>query len=473
MSTIRRMFALLSLGAVFLALAVPAARGQVATLSDSYTITYKDLNTSIQPVIGESSITISDPTAMGSLKIIKKTGVTSYPRIDLIATSGTLTQILTQGNVLELRATGDILAVSSTRAHLHSIQAREVGSVKMSDLARSHSTWGGETFLTSIYSFGSGKSGLAAASSLSSRKLQVNLCGVGLLDCYAPTQEAQIKLASKSWKNPQKVKDVSLSAIPRQNVSPFVGNAIIVGHLSLLSVAGGGGYPNFGSICPNYIQCYGLANTPSKIVGKGMLFSFTSGDTLDKASPHSYKKMYNGTVFPGAIYSGASKLDIQAISGDVKANTEIRVKGSVGKILAQVKRMISKSPGYPASIWLVGGYYSVPLLQTGVSTSSTLAAAAGPTDIGLIKADLGLNWEITWGGASYVALTHPDYVIRAGQDGSGKIGQLQSLKAGSKSLGENMLEAGGPYICGMGYAATAGTIKGGVYDGYFTWHPIQ
>ncbi|HPS03299.1 MAG TPA: hypothetical protein PLA90_17305, partial [Candidatus Sumerlaeota bacterium] len=91
----------------------------------------------------------------------------------------------------------------------------------------------------------------------------------------------------------------------------------------------------------------------------------------------------------------------------------------------------------------------------------------------LIKADLGLNWDLAWGGSSYVPTPHPDYTIRAGLDGSGKIGLLQSLKAGSKSLGESMLEAGGPYICGAGYAATAGVIKGGVYDGYFTWHPIE
>ena len=472
---VRRLFTLLSLCAVSLALAVPAARGQGSTLSDFYTIIYKDLNSSIQPVIGASSITIADPTAMGSLKIVKKKGVQTYPRIDLIATSGTLTQVLTQGNVLELRATGDILDVTSTKAHLHTIRAREIGSVKMADFARSHSTYGSEVLRTSLYARGNLPTGFAAAPpTLSSRKLVVNLSGVGLVDCIAPTQEAQIKLTSKSWVNSQKVKDVSVANIPRVAVTPTSGNGILVGHLSLLSVCGGGSaYGQSGSICPLYIQCYGLANTPSKIIGKGMVFTFTSHFTLGRTSTHTYKEIYNGTVFPGAIYSGAAKLDIQAISGDVRATTEIRVKGSVGKIIAQVKRMISKSPGYPASIWLVGGYYSVPLLQTGASTSPTLAAAAGPTDIGLIKADLGLNWDLTWGGSSYVPTPHPDYTIRAGLDGKGKIGILQSLKAGSKSLGESMLEAGGPYICGAGYAATAGVIKGGVYDGYFTWHPIE
>jgi hypothetical protein len=470
MSIIRRIQTLLCLSAVSLALTVPAARGQVAPLSDFYTITYKDLNPSIQPVITESSITISDPTAMGTLKILKKKGITSFPRIDLIATSGTLTQVLTQGNVLDLRATGDLLDVTSTKAHLHAIRAREIGSVKMADLARSRSTYGNEVFQTSLSARGNLPTGLAAApSTLSSRKLVVNLSGVGLVDCIAPTQEALIKLTSKSWVNSQKVKDVSVANIPR-----VAGKGILVGHLSLLSVCGGGSaYGQSGSINPTYIQCYGLANTPSKIIGKGMVFTFTSHYTLDKASTHTYKDIYNGTVFPGAIYSGAPRLDIQAISGDVKATTEIRVKGSVGKIIAQVKRMISKSPGYPASIWLVGGYYSVPMLQTGANTVPGLAAAAaGPTDIGLIKADLGLNWDLTWGGSSYVPTLHPDYIIRAGQDGQGKIGLLQSLKAGSKSLGENMLEAGGPYICGRGFAATPGKISGGVYDGYFVWNPI-
>jgi hypothetical protein len=472
MSIVRHLFALLSLCAVSLALAVPAARGQGSTLSDSYTITYKDLNSSIQPVIGASSITIADPTAMGSLKIVKKKGVASYPRIDLIATSGTLTQVLTQGNVLELRASGDILAVTSTKAHLHAIKAREVGSVKMADLARSHSTWGGEVFFTSIYSYGNmPTAAFAVPPSLSSRKLMVNLSGVSLLDCYAPTQETQIKLASKSWKNPEKAKDVSLSAIPRQNVTPSVGNAVVVGHLTLLSVAGGGGYPNSGSICPNYIQCYGLANKPSKIVGKDMTFTFTSHYTLDKASTHTYKEVYNGTLFPQALYSAAPRLDIQVTGGDVKAVSEMVVQGAIGKITAQVRRMVYKSEGH-SYVSLIGGYYSVPLLQTGTNPYTLQAAASGPADIGLIKADLGLNWEMTWSGSSYVALPHPDYVIRAGQDGKGKIGVLQSLKAGSKSLGSDMFEAGGPYICGRGFAAAPGVITGGVYDGFFTWNPI-
>lgn len=478
MFIVRRLFTLMSLCAVSLALAAPAARGQASTLSDFYTITYRDLNSSIQPVIGASSITIADPTAMGSLKIVKKKGVVSYPRIDLITTSGTLTQVLTQGNVLELRATGDILAVTSTKAHLHAIKAREVGLVKMADLARSHSTWGGEVFLTSIYSYGNRPTAtLAVPPSLSSRKLTVNLSGVSLVDCYAPTQEAQIKLASKSWKNPEKAKDVSLSAIPRQDVTPSVGNAVVVGHLTLLSVVGGGGYPNTGSICPNYIQCYGLANKPSKIVGKDMVFTFTSHyNTAGKASTDTYKTVYNGTLFPLALYSNAPKLDIQVTGGDVKAASEMIVKGSIGKITAQVRRLIYKSESHNY-VSLIGGYYSVPLLQTGTNPYTLQAAASGgPADIGLIKADLGLNWEMTWvyenGQYSYVPLPHPDYTIRAGQDGKGKIGLLQSLKAGSKSLGSDMLQAGGPYICGRGFAAAPGVISGGVYDGFFTWNPI-
>jgi hypothetical protein len=245
---------------LLLLLSVSVVQGQVPTLEEAYTITYKDLNSSIQPVIGEDSIVIADPTAMGTLKIVKKKGRETYPTIRVIATSGTLTQVLTQGRVETMRVTGDLVSLTATRAYVGTIRAREVGTVKMADYARSHSTWGSEVFKTSIYSISSLPAVRKAGEpTLSARKLQVNLSGVSLVECHAPLQQTQIKLASKSWRNTEKAKDLSLAGIPHQNVADFTGNSIIAGHLDLLSVTGGGGYPNYAAISPSYIHCYGLA----------------------------------------------------------------------------------------------------------------------------------------------------------------------------------------------------------------------
>ncbi|HNY26360.1 MAG TPA: hypothetical protein PKH31_03160 [Candidatus Sumerlaeota bacterium] len=486
----------------FLALAASSTQGEsaISDLSNYYTITYKDLNPAIQPVIGFDYIRILDPTAVGTLKIKKKKGFAIYPAIHEVVTAGTLTKIICDTPLSLLQADGDLPSVTFKKTYANQVLAREVGSVKMTGFARTHSSAGGEWFQTGIYSFGSTTSStlsspaIAPSPGLSKRKLKINLAGVSLADCIAPTQEVTIKMASKSWKTSEKIKDVSLATLivpyeePEEPTVAAVsaGSAIIAGHLTLLSVTGGGYAPvSPGGICADMISCYGLANKPSKIVAKGMLFTFNAAvpALTAKAAKTSYKEFFNGTIYPGVIHSGAPKLDIQAVYGDVKAYSYIVTAGSIGKITAKAKRLVLGHKGDATySVSLIGGYYSVPMLQTGIREGLTLqATAAGSTDIGLIKADLGINWEPAWVEETtdtttelvLVALRHPDYTICAGFDGQAKIGSLQSQKVGSKLLDETVKSLGGPYICGQGFAATPGTIQGGVSDGYFVWNPKE
>jgi hypothetical protein len=506
MSLTHRTFTLLSLAVTFLALTTPQtpAESAISDLSNYYTITYKDSNPAIQPVIGFDNIRILDPAAVGTLKITKKKGHDFYPVINEVVTAGTLKKVLSDTHLALLQADGDLPSVTFKKTYANVVLAREVGSVKMTAFARTHGSNGGEWFQTGIYSFGStttstlSSQAIAPSPGLSKRKLKINLAGVSLVDCIAPTQEVTIKMASKSWKSPSKVKDVSLATIivpyeePEEpTLAPLASGSstIIAGHLTVLSVTGGGYAPvSPGGICADMISCYGLANKPSRIVGKGVVFTFNTAVPAvpaisAKAAQTNYKELFNGTIFPGAIQSGAQKLDIQAVYGDVKAYSHIVVAGAIGKITAKAKRMVSGSKADNTySVSLIGGYYSVPMLQTGIKEGTTLqAAAAGPTDIGLIKADLGINWEPVWvevtsgttTALEWTALQHPDYTLCAGFDGLSTIGSLQSQEVDSKLLDDSIKSLGGPYICGIGFAAAPGTIKGGVSDGYFVWNPKE
>jgi hypothetical protein len=58
----------------------------------------------------------------------------------------------------------------------------------------------------------------------------------------------------------------------------------------------------------------------------------------------------------------------------VRAGNEILVKGAIGKITAQLKRLVYKYESH-ASVSLIGGYYFVPLLQTGTILRSSLQAS--------------------------------------------------------------------------------------------------
>ncbi len=403
-----------------------------------YDVTYKDrYNRTLEPVINdEGQIILDDANAVGTLKIKKRKGLSSYRDIREIRIAGSLTALSTQANITLLNVQGDLGTVSTSQAYIEEIVAGgSVKTVKMSALAQSSATMGGEILYTSIYA---NQNSPAVRSSNALAKLTVNLVGVSLMELWAPDQTVSIKLASKKWTNPARNKDVSLSYIPYTD-----DNYIWAKELTLLSCKGGGPWyltsdSSVGSAIMPY-KIFALNPTkPCSIVGTGVLFVVTENGT-------TYKEFYSGTLFPDYVEVQGPAFSARITGGDI-LGAGYYVDGEITLLQAKYKR------------YRLGDYYHFIGGQTGYvygGYDTLFASGMWPSmpkkDIRRAHGDVGIQASLVAGGEWDSGDLYANF--------DGSIQLLSTLKP-------NNLYPEDPRIAGAGWSKTRIKYVGGDHSGF-------
>jgi Zn-dependent metalloprotease len=415
----------------------------IYNIAAQYEVTYKDrYDQTLQPTINsDGQIILDDPNAVGTLKIKKRKGVSSYRAIREVRVAGSLTTLSTQGDIAHLNVARDIGTISTDKAYIEEVVVGgNLTSVKMTDLARSSSTYGGEIFYTSIFA-NQNSPAVRAASGLP--KLSVNLSGVSLIEFSAPDQTVSIKLASKKWTNPSGDKDVSLSYIPYAE-----DNYIWAKELTQLSCSGGGPwYLTSDSLDGPAIMPYKIfAQNPTKtcsITGTGVLFTVTENDS-------TYKEFYSGSLFPDYVEVQGPALSIQITGGNI-LGAGYSVDGEITKLQSKFARYrLGKYFHY------IGG--QTGYLYDGYNTlfASGMWASMPDKDIWLAYGDIGIQGDFMAGAELDNGYIYPNY--------GGAIRQLATRKP-------NNLYPENPKILGEGWSKEYIKFVGGDHSSFVEHNP--
>lgn len=407
-------------------------------IAAQYDVTYKDrYNRTLQPTINnEGQIILDDPNAVGTLKIKKHKGLSSYRDIREVRIAGTLTTLSTQANISRLNVQGDLGTVSTDKAYIEEmIVGGNLTSVKMAALANSSATMGGSVFFASI--FANQKTTTARAAS-GLPKLSVNLSGVSLMELWAPAQTVTIKLASKAWVNPSKNKDVSLSYIPYTE-----DNYIWAKELTQLSCTGGGPwYLTSDSSVGSAMMPYKIfAQNPTKacsITGKGVLFTITD-------SGKTYKEFYSGTLFPDYVEIQGPAFSATITGGDI-LGAGYYVDGEITKLQAKFIRYRLGSYYH-----FIGGQTGYEYNQADTLFASGMWASMPAKNIRLAYGDIGIQAFFVAGGEWDNGNLYANY--------GGSILQLATKKP-------NKLYPENPKIIGEGWSKSPIKFVGGDHTSF-------
>jgi Zn-dependent metalloprotease len=412
-------------------------------IAGQYDVIYKDrYNRTLQPTINnEGQIILDDPNAVGTLKIKKRKGLSSYRDIREVRIAGSLTTLSTQGSITHLNIQGDAGTISTDKAYIEEMTiGGNLTSVKMAALAKSSATMGGEVFYTSIF-VNQKTSAARAASGLP--KLSVNLSGVSLMELWAPSQTVSVKLASKAWVNPSRDKDVSLSYIPYTE-----DNYIWAKELTQLSCTGGGPWylTSDSSVGPAIMPYKIFAQNPTKacsIKGKGVLFTITD-------SGKTYKEFYSGTLFPDYVEIQGPAFSATITGGDIL--------GAGYYVDGEITRLQSKYTRYRLGSYnhFIGGQTGNTYNQSDTLFASGMWASMPAKDIRLAYGDIGIQAFFVAGGEWDGGDLYANY--------AGSIRQIGTKKPNSY-YPEN------PKILGEGWSKNRIKFSGGDYGSFIEHNP--
>ncbi len=368
--------------------------------------------------------------------------VEDIPAIPLILVPMGIKKIQTDGVVNRLIVSGHLDALKAKNGHVQQLEATSIGSVAMAD-----TVMGGtqeEEANAIILCSADTQDGIG------SLKLKIKMSGVNLLELRAPAQGVDISLASKKFKNALGQKDVSLSGVPQGGT-----NSIWAGSLERLLVKGAG-------IQADLISDEGLLRAPTAIETRGSVFTVGSRD--EKVKIH-----IPGHVDVGTLESQSPRLSVEASGGDIRAN-QIRAAAQIDTLSAKTKALPWKvQEDFQVFKAFDGGFIVVGRIQTGVVFDPD-ATAPGPPNIMQIVADWGLNWDFD--ESTGTGLFHRNNQVIAGSDGEGMIREITSMHFAERTKPYEVWKAGGPFICGSAYSATQPPVRGGLFDGYFTWSDV-
>ncbi|MFW6303170.1 MAG: hypothetical protein ACOC2L_00995, partial [Candidatus Sumerlaeota bacterium] len=321
------------------------------SLTAQYDISYYDrFNPTLQPTIANGNITISDPTARGTLVIRKKAGKEPYADIRSIVIAGSLQTLYSEANIGRLVVDGEVGRYLGADSYTRSIEVGgQIRAIRMDGRENSYSL-DERLFATSNNS--DPTTGMAAyrsyldysnphiAVSINSnlngepaRKfpLSIQAKGLGLTNIYAPYQPLRhFSLSAKLWDTGRGYQDISNSALFSTSTAQQFATYPAVAPFGQVNVANMKTMLAYGSqMNPEFITANRIPARRSRLVSRGMMFT---PDYFGEAG-----HVFQFSEFtPDFVYMNSVNTSFHASAGDISPY-RLFVTGQISNLSARMQ----------------------------------------------------------------------------------------------------------------------------------------